>query len=224
MRKLATLSTVILLAVLFTGCDLVPGQHMRDQAKWEPDEQSDIFGDGTVSRHPPANTIPYGTLNLQLNEPFMTGVDAEGNFLTEIPMEVNLAVVERGQNRYNVFCAPCHGHLGNGLGMIVQRGQVQDEVGLKQPNSFHQEAVRNQPVGYYYNAITNGFATMYSYASRIEPQDRWAIVAYIRALQLSQRASVTDVPEDVLEQLEAASAEDAEATEDTEDTEDHNTE
>ncbi|HVZ40094.1 MAG TPA: cytochrome c [Candidatus Kapabacteria bacterium] len=110
-------------------------------------------------------------------------VDKNGS----IPFPVTRELVERGQDRFNIYCTPCHGHLGDGNGMIVQRG-------FPQPPSFHIDRLRQAADGYIYDVITNGFGKMYSYASRVVPEDRWAIIAYIRALQLSQHASLQDVP------------------------------
>jgi hypothetical protein len=106
-----------------------------------------------------------------------------------------MEVLKRGQERYNIFCSPCHGYDGYGQGEIVQRG-------FKQPTSFHEERLRTAPLGYFFGVITNGFGTMYSYASRVQPEDRWAITAYIRALQLSQNATLDDVPREEREQLD----------------------
>jgi hypothetical protein len=96
--------------------------------------------------------------------------------------------VERGRERYNVFCSPCHGFAGDGDGMIVQRG-------FRHPPSFHEDRMRTAPVGHYFDVITNGFGVMYPYGYRVPPGDRWAIIAYIRALQLSRQVPIGDVPE-----------------------------
>ncbi len=111
---------------------------------------------------------------------FTTGKTA-GKLAETLPFPVDRAVLERGQDRFRIFCTPCHGELGDGRGMIVQRG-------FNPPPSFHGEEVRKKPVGHYFDVMTRGFGTMYSYASRIPARDRWAIAAYIRALQVSQHA------------------------------------
>jgi hypothetical protein len=111
------------------------------------------------------------------------------DLVTEFPMPVTRAVLERGHQRFEMFCTPCHGYTGNANGMIVQRG-------LSRPPSFHIARLKQAPVGHFFDVITNGFGAMYSYASRVPVEDRWAIIAYIRALQLSQGAAVTDVPPD----------------------------
>ena len=110
-------------------------------------------------------------------------------FVTEFPMPITAADLDRGQERFNIFCSVCHGRLGDGSGMIVKRG-------FRKPPSFHDERLRNAPVGYFFDVETNGFGAMPDYASQIPPEDRWRIIAYIRALQLSQRGTLADVPAD----------------------------
>ena len=124
----------------------------------------------------------------------------DGEMLAEIPMPVTRQVLQRGQQRFDIFCAPCHGRLGNGQGMVVQRG-------LRQAASYHQDRLRQERVGYFYDVITNGFGAMQGYAEQIAVRDRWLIVAYERTLQLSQHASVEDVPADRRGSLEAGAAE-----------------
>ena len=114
--------------------------------------------------------------------------------MTELPIPPTLELCQRGQQRYNIYCTPCHNFSGNGLGVIVKKG-------MPQPVSFHDQRLRDAPVGYFFNAMTNGFGRMYSYASRIPPEDRWAIASYIRALQLSQNATLEDVPEELRDSL-----------------------
>jgi mono/diheme cytochrome c family protein len=106
-----------------------------------------------------------------------------------LPVDFNASLLDRGQERFNIFCSPCHDQTGSGNGMIVQRG-------LKQPPTFHQDRLRDMPIGYYFDTITNGFGAMYSYASRIPVKDRWAIAAYVRALQLSQQVNYDQLPEE----------------------------
>ncbi|MFY9555735.1 MAG: cytochrome c [Blastocatellia bacterium] len=117
-------------------------------------------------------------------------------FVTEFPIPIAEADLDRGQERFNIYCAVCHGRLGDGSGMIVKRG-------FRRPPSFHDERLRSAPIGYFFDVETNGFGAMPDYASQIPPEDRWRIIAYIRALQLSQRATVADVPPDQREKLSA---------------------
>lgn len=177
---------------------------MTDQPRYQTYERSLFFDDslsarpiqeGTVARSVPrtdfyAGTNPYyDEEGAFLGGPNATSADYEARLAQAFPFEVTREVLERGQQRYNIYCAPCHGRTGNGQGMIVQRG-------LRAPVSYHTERLRNAPVGHFYNVISNGYGAMYSYEARVAPADRWAIVAYIRALQLSQHASLEDVPTD----------------------------
>ncbi len=135
----------------------------------------------------------------EVDSVFFTG-QGEAGIATELPVALTEAVLQRGQQRYNIYCSPCHNYSGNGEGMIVQKGFVQ-------PASFHDERLQAAPVGYFFQVITNGYGRMYSYASRVPPEDRWAIAAYIKTLQYSQDAPVADLPADVRERLEQASTE-----------------
>jgi len=178
-----------LLAALVTvaGC-----QEMRDQPRVDPLEASEFFDDGMGARPLAPGTVPRGHLGRDPH--FATG--RIGNQLAQsFPILVTRKVLERGQGRYNIFCAPCHGRVGDGLGMVVRRG-------FKQPTSFHTDRLRDAPAGYFFDVMTNGFATMPSYAVQVPPADRWAIAAYIRALQLSQNATLDAVPGERRRELE----------------------
>jgi mono/diheme cytochrome c family protein len=159
---------------------------MHDAPRYDPLEASVFFADGKSARPLVANTVARGQLreDRHLHEGVVDGRPAE-----TFPMPVTAEVMRRGQERFNVFCSPCHGQTGEGNGMVVQRG-------FRQPASYHQERLRSAPVGYFYDVITRGFGAMPDYASQIPVTDRWAIVAYIRALQLSQGATLEDVPAD----------------------------
>ena len=175
------------LLLALTGC----GRNMYEQAKYNEDKPSAFFADGTSSR-----PLVEGSVSRSrgaIDEVFFTGQDENG-LVTEVPLDVTEAVLKRGQERFNIYCSPCHNYSGNGEGMIVQKGFVQ-------PTSFHDPRLRASPVGYFFNAMTNGFGRMYSYASRVPPEDRWAIAAYIKTLQYSQNAPVVDLPENVRQQL-----------------------
>lgn len=165
---------------------------MHDQPKFKPYDASDFFGDRRAMREPVAGTVARGQLNE--DKVFHTGMDGT-SFAAEFPIPVTEETLRRGQERFNIYCSPCHDKTGQGRGMIVQRG-------YKQPQTFHSDRVRGLPPGYFVNAITNGFATMPSYAHQVPPADRWAIAAYIRALQLSQHASLDDVPASERDNLE----------------------
>lgn len=173
---------VLLLALAALACR----QDMHDQAKLEPYESSRFFADGQASRPLPAGTVARG--HLRANRLLHTGMTAAGELTAELPIPLDARVLRRGRDRYDVFCAPCHDRLGSGRGMVVRRG-------FKAPTSFHDERLRQAPVGYFFDVMTNGFSTMPSYASQITVEDRWAIAAYLRALQLSQNARLAELPE-----------------------------
>ena len=167
-------------ALLSAGCR----QEMYDQHKKTALEGSSLFPDGRASRPSVPGTVARGELKLDAH--LHTG-RVDGKLATEFPFPVDRALLERGRERYGIFCTPCHDALGGGQGLVVQRG-------MKRPESFHVERLREAPPGYFFDVITNGFGAMYDYADRIPPRDRWAIVAYVRALQLSQGARLEDVP------------------------------
>lgn len=182
---------------LVTGCTGTTAieqlrQEMYDQAKYQPLEKSTFFADGRASRPWIPGTVARG--HLRTDAHMYTG-QINGEPATTFPLEITREVLARGQDRFEIFCTPCHGALGDGRGMVVRRG-------MKQPPSFHIERLQQSPPGYYFDVMTNGFGMMYGYASRITPHDRWAIAAYIRALQLSQNARPDDVPSDVRLRLE----------------------
>lgn len=177
-RPLAVAGLLLILA----GCR----QDMHDQPRLEPLEASVFFADGRGARPVIPGTVARGEEHLRADELFYTG-KVNGRYAEEFPEPVTLAMLRRGQERYNIFCAPCHSQVGDGLGMIVQRG-------LRPPPSFHEERLRAAPPGYFFDVITNGFGVMYSYGDRIKPADRWAIAAYIRALQLSQNGTQENLP------------------------------
>ncbi len=160
-------------------------QDMHDQPKYIPLRSSDFFGDGRSARQPVEGTVARG--HLRDDAHFYTG-KVDGKLVETLPFPATGAMLERGQERYNIYCAPCHARVGDGNGVIVQRG-------YRRPESFHTERLRKMPVGHYFDAMTRGFGAMPDYASQISPEDRWAIAAYLRALQLSQRATLEDVPE-----------------------------
>jgi mono/diheme cytochrome c family protein len=170
---------------------------MHDQAKMKPYRQSRFFQDGQGSRLPVEGTVARG--QLRENETYFTGMTPDGEMLAEIPVPVTREVLQRGQQRFDIYCAPCHGRLGDGQGMVVQRG-------YKPPVSFHDPRLVASPAGYFYDVITNGFSVMPSYATQISPEDRWAIVAYLRALQLSQGARLAELPAEDQQAIAAAAA------------------
>jgi mono/diheme cytochrome c family protein len=179
-KLLALSGWLLALLLLATGCDL----DMRDQPRYEAFEESAFFEDGAVMRPQVPNTMARS--QRPVDEHLETG-RVNGQLAETFPFTITLEVLERGREEYDVFCSPCHGYVGDGQGIVV-------EYGMRQPPSFHEPELREEPAGYYFDLITNGTRVMPSYASRILPQDRWAIIAYIRALQLSQNTDVSNVP------------------------------
>jgi mono/diheme cytochrome c family protein len=173
---------LVLLAAAVTACR----QDMHDQPKMKPLRESEMFADKRSARPLVPGTVARGTLR----EDTVLYTGKVGNeFVTEIPVKVDAELLERGRTEFQVFCSPCHGRTGRGDGMIVQRG-------FKKPSSYHVDRLRQMPIGYFYDVMTNGFGAMSDYAGQVTPQDRWAIAAFVRALQLSQYAPAGDVPED----------------------------
>ena len=158
---------------------------MQDQPKYKPQRPSDFFADGRSDR--PDSMAPSRAAHSTRIRLIMTGKDADGKDIDAFPIAVDKAFIERGQQRFDIYCSPCHGRIGNGLGMIVRRG-------FKQPPSYHIDRLRNAPVGHFFDVITNGYGAMLNYSAQVQPRDRWAIIAYIRALQYSQNANVNDLP------------------------------
>lgn len=161
-----------LAALLATGCR----QDMFDQWKVKPLAKSNFYPDGLSARPPVPGTVAHGHLDEEMVT--MTGVTAEGGYAATLPMPLTAELLERGHQRFDIFCSPCHGRTGDGRGMIVQRG-------FKQPTSYHVDRLRAQPVGYFFHIMTDGFGQMASYASQVPVEDRWAIAAYVRALQVA---------------------------------------
>jgi mono/diheme cytochrome c family protein len=156
---------------------------MANQPRAKPLSQSDFFSNGTSARKPPPYTVAYG--EPRENTAFYTGL-TNGIYITQLPVKLTPELLQRGRERFEAICAECHDCTGSGNGMVVRRG-------FPQPPSFHVDRLRNAPIGHFYDVITRGYGVMYSYASRVEPPDRWAIAAYIRALQLSHNAKPSDV-------------------------------
>ena len=183
-RRLAVAGGLLLAGALITGCR----QDMHDTPRYEALEESDFFADKRAMRPQPEGTVARGTL--REDDAFYTGkIDGEPLAALPASVVVDKALLDRGQSRFDIYCTPCHSALGDGNGTVVQRG-------YKRPTSFHDARLKAAPVGYFYDVITNGFGQMPDYAAQVAPQDRWAIAAYIRALQLSQGATVEDVPAD----------------------------
>jgi len=161
-------------------------QDMQDQPRYKPLAGTDFFADHRASRPQVEGTVARG--HLRIDQARYTG-KIDGEDIDQFPIPIARADIERGQSRFNIYCTPCHGRLGDGNGMVVLRG-------FRQATSYYSEKLMKAPVGHFFDVITNGFGAMPSYASRVEPDDRWRIIAYIRALQMSESASINDVPQD----------------------------
>lgn len=172
---------VLGIAAGLAGCR----QDMQDQPKYVPLRPSSFFDDGRSARPIPTGTVARGHLDADIA--FYTGKGPDGKYVDAFPFPITKEVLLRGQQRFNIYCTPCHDRMGTGNGMVVRRG-------FRHPPSYHIDRLRQAPNGYIFDVITNGFGAMQDYSAQIEPADRWAIIAYERALQLSQNATVNDVP------------------------------
>lgn len=161
-------------------------QDMHDQPKVRPYRESRFFSDGLSARPVVPGTVARG--QLREDDALYLG-KVEGNPVERFPFAIERATIERGRERYDIYCAPCHDRVGNGQGVVVRRG-------YRRPPSFHADRLRLAPVGYFYDVITNGFGVMPGYASQVPVHDRWAIIAYLRALQLSQHVAVATLPKE----------------------------
>jgi mono/diheme cytochrome c family protein len=175
--------TAALIAVLGIGA-FGCRSDMHVQPRYNPLSSSNFFEDGRSARPEVPGTVAHG--HLRTDDLLYQG-KISGEATDQFPFPITGEVLARGRDRYNVYCSPCHDYTGSGHGMIVQRG-------FPAPPSYHAERLMNAPAGHFYDVITNGYGAMFNYAERMPPEDRWAIVAYIRALQLSQHASLDDVP------------------------------
>jgi mono/diheme cytochrome c family protein len=181
-------SLIAALALLGAACR----QDMHDGPRYEAFEASAVFPDGAASRTPPAGTVARGWL--REDEALYTG-KVNGQLVDAVPFAITHDDLKRGQERFNIYCTPCHGRSGDGQGMVVQRG-------LRQAASYHQDRLRQERIGYFYDVITNGFGAMQGYAEQVPVRDRWLIASYVRVLQYSQHAPVGDVPADRRSELD----------------------
>jgi mono/diheme cytochrome c family protein len=182
----------VLLAAGVSACR----QDMHDAPRYDPLEASAVFPKGSSAQPLIAGTVPRGFLNE--DEALYTG-KSNGQDVDTFPFPIKAEDLDRGQERFNIYCSPCHGRTGEGNGIVVQRG-------FRQPPSYHIDRLRTAPVGHFFDVMTNGFGAMQDYRAQVTYDDRWRIVAYIRALQLSQNATPADVPADELRKLENPAA------------------
>lgn len=182
-RRLALLAGTLAITMLVAaGCR----RDMYDQPKYEAYDPSTFFKDGSSSRQQVEGTVARD--DLEADSLYYTG-KVDGKDSDQMPFEVNREVLELGRERYLIYCSPCHGRTGDGRGMVVRRG-------FSPPPTFHSEYLRKKPVGHIFGVITHGYGAMYSYAARVPVRHRWAITAYIRAMQYSREASAADLTED----------------------------
>lgn len=175
---------LVLLSALCLALAAACQQQMADQPRYKPLARSTFFGDERSARPLVPGTVARG--HLDADAAFYTG-KAGDRLVDRLPLPVTQALLERGQERFNIFCSPCHDRTGSGNGMVVRRG-------FRHPPSYHIDRLRQAPIGHFFDVITHGFGAMPDYAAQVPPRDRWAIAAYIRALQLSQDATLADVP------------------------------
>jgi mono/diheme cytochrome c family protein len=175
-----TLPALFALIFVTAGCRI----DMHIQPYFRPLAKNDFFADGRSARNPVDGTVARGDLR---DDTYLYTGKIGGNLGDYMPFPVTADVMARGQDRFNVYCTPCHGRVGDGNGFIPTRG-------LRRPPSYHIDRLRKVPLGYFFDVMTNGFGVMQDYSAQVAPRDRWAIAAYIRALQLSQNATAADVP------------------------------
>jgi cytochrome c553 len=173
------IALLLLTAALLAACAMT----LEDQLRFEAQDASAFFADGAANRPRVADTVARGELRL---DPLLTTGQVGGQFIDSFPFTITQTILERGQQRFDIFCSPCHGLTGDGQGVIT-------EYGMPQPDSFHLPELRDREAGYYFATITDGTRVMPSYAARIPVEDRWAIVAYIRSLQLSQNVDASQI-------------------------------
>ena len=195
LRAAAFLGAAAFLAATF-GCR----QEMYDQPKYKPLERSGFYDDRRSARPLVEGTVARGTLDTVAAALPAGGAPNPADLATTLPMPLTRELVSRGRDRYEIFCTPCHDRTGAGEGMVVRRG-------YRPPPSLHIDRLREAPVGHLYDVMTRGLGAMPDYAEQIPPADRWAIAAYVKALQLSQRAMVADLPEQDRSRVEAGSRE-----------------
>lgn len=165
---------------------------MDNQPKYKAQAESKFFYDGATMRTPVAGTVARG--NLRDDDIFYKGRYADGRFAKKAPVEITKQLLDRGRERYDIYCAPCHSRVGDGRGIMVNRGYVP-------PPTYHSERIREMPDGEIYDIITNGVRNMPSYRHQINPQDRWAVIIYLRALQRSRNATIEDIPAELRESI-----------------------
>lgn len=187
MRRAAIVAAAF---AVFAGCR----EDMQDQPRYKPLAASTFFIDGRSARPIPPGAVARDPLDA--TDVVHTGWAATGVYADTIPLPLNQGMLERGRERFDIYCSPCHGYLGDGDGMVARRG-------FKIPPSLHHDRVRYAPPGYLFQVISNGYGGMGDYANQIAVEDRWAIVAYVRALELSRNATLADIAPEQRQKVEA---------------------
>ena len=202
MKKLLISYMVIIIALLMTSCyrgkpsedpPIHLNPNMDSQQKYEAQEESQFFKDGLTMRPPVAGTVARG--DLREDDAYYRGRNSDGSLIIKMPVAITMDLLKRGQERYNIYCSPCHDRTGSGKGIVVKKGFLP-------PPSMHLDRLRESPDGHFYDVISNGIRNMPSYKHQIPISDRWAIIAYVRALQRSQDAGAEDVPEELRKNLD----------------------
>lgn len=197
MKKSIQLFIPLMISILMISCyrgkpSEDPPVHlnpnMDSQPKYEAQEASEFFEDGSAMRPPVPGTVARG--DLREDDAYYRGRNGDGSLLVRLPVEITMKLLQHGRERYNIYCAPCHDQSGSGKGIVIKKGFLP-------PPSLHLERLRESPDGHIFDVVSNGIRNMPSYKHQIPVADRWAIVAYIRALQRSQNARAGDVPEDL---------------------------
>jgi mono/diheme cytochrome c family protein len=189
------MSRISVIVLIMVGWLTACRQDMRNDSRLKPLQETAFFADRNSSRPLVRGTIPRG--GADQDEFYWTGQIA-GHLVKGFPSPVTAEQLNRGRERYNIYCSVCHGITGKGDGMVVQRG-------FPPPPSLHEQRLRDAPEGHLFNVISNGYGAMYSYGSRVDPEDRWAIIAYIRALQISQNSGLANVPPGLRTELDQGS-------------------
>lgn len=185
-NSVSSIAAFCMLSIALAGCEGTLRQDMANQPRQNPLSPAEFFQDDRSARPVLDNTVIRGSV-----EEDQLFISKDSN---AFPLPLTQQLLERGEDRYKIFCSPCHGLQGDGMGMVTLRG-------MKHPPTYHQDRLRNVPVGYLFDVITNGFGAMNGYSAQLVPRDRWAVVAYLRALQLSRNAHVADLPANLKEKL-----------------------